>query len=304
MQTIKYIVLLSFLSVKVGFAQITALDTIFGNFLTTDTATYSAPNGGFVSGNNGYGDSEKMQTYFYKVNKALVGALVWYSKLELNTANTQSKIGIKLRKVDSTLVNQPWLIKGPDTLIYEKYHGLSNAVTGTDLKQSLTYYPFDNILFPPPAFSVGIALDSLVAGDTLACQSTKDTISIFFRRSWEKWGTQIGTIFDNWGLNIDFAIFPVYDTLLVFSNGEKVENEYVRVFPNPAQQDLQIQSSFSFNWIKLIDMLGRSVILMDFPSTTNLTLNQLSELKNGSYILVLGLKNQLKSTQIIQIHNR
>lgn len=282
-------------------AQITSLDTLLGNFITIDTLTYNSPNGGYVSGNNGYGDQEKMQTYPFKVNRALIGALVWYSRVELNSLNPNSKIGIRLRRVDSTAVNKPWAIKGPDTIIYEKFHPLTNIVSGTNLLGSLTYYPFDYYLFPPPAYSVGIVLDSLAEGDTLACQSTKDTTGILFRKSWEKWDNQIGTIYDNWGLNIDFAIFPVFDTSLVFSNGKPIESGFVKVFPNPTQNHLQIQSTFQFNWLQLIDMLGRPILRKELQATSTFELQDLQDLSNGSYILVLGFKNQIQSTQIIQI---
>jgi hypothetical protein len=303
MKLTQFTTLLVFFLIHGLSAQVSTLDTVFGNFKTIDTSTYLSPNGGFVSGNNGYGDQEKMQTYPFKSNRALIGALVWYSRVELNSSDDNSKIGIRLRKVDSTAVNKPWSIKGPDTIIYEKYHTLNNIITGTNLFNSLTYYPFDYYLFPPPAFSVGIAFDSLSVGDTLACQSTKDTVGILFRKSWEMWGNEIGTIYDNWGLNIDLAIFPVFDTSLVFSNGKPIETGFVNVFPNPTQQHLNIQASFQFDWIQLIDILGRPVLTTEINPSTIYQIQNLSTLSNGSYILVLGYKDQLKSTQIIQLKN-
>lgn len=298
----RFLILFLFSSLLTPLRAQSSLDTLFGSFLTFDTLTYQSPNGGYVSGNNGYGDDEKMQIYFSKINKALIGVLVWYSRAELNSDDSESKIAIRIRKVDSTQVStNSWIIKGPDTLLYEKYHSLSTITTGPFLKQSLTYYPLDYYIFPSKVFSVGIGLDSLSAGDTLACQTTRDTLVLPFRRSWENWNGTLTPIFDSWGLNIDLALFPVFDTSLVFNVQQNIFSNQWEVFPNPAKEIITIKhdKNEAPEWVSLMDLKGNLVSHQVLNKGKGSSIVDLNDISSGAYLMVAGDKNKILFTSKI-----
>lgn len=73
-------------------------------------------------------------------------------------------------------------------------------------------------------------------------------------------------------------------------------NAQCKVYPNPVNNSLMIETDVTYDHVSVIDLNGVTVINDPHPSTEI----EVSELKNGIYILALGHKNQVSSkTKIV-----
>ena len=69
---------------------------------------------------------------------------------------------------------------------------------------------------------------------------------------------------------------------------KEVDNLKTKVYPNPAQEQVTIESDFQMQQAVVYDLLGKKVLAMDFQKTNTIQLN-VSNLIPGYYLLnILG----------------
>jgi hypothetical protein len=70
---------------------------------------------------------------------------------------------------------------------------------------------------------------------------------------------------------------------------EEVANT-VRLYPNPAQESVTLESEISFERYRIVDCLGREVLFGEFEGIS--TVISINQLLNGQYFLEIPELNQ------------
>lgn len=283
-------------------AQTDTLNTFF-NFNTT--AVIQSPNGGYVSGNNGYGDKEKLQAFIPDTNYSVLGALVWLGTIEQNAVNTaNSRVWLKMRRFDVSPVATVPFVSGPKEVLDSAWFALDSLRADSTYENGWNYLPFNTPVFAGQPYGISLSFENLEPGDTCAIQHSAEDSVLGAGNSWEIWNGNWRRMIDNWGLNIDFAIFPVIDTTL--NAITMLDRMNLDIYPNPTADVLtivlpetligsEVQIAFYTTDGKLAFVADRLIdecrIKIDMKS-----------LQSGAYSLVIFCKNLIGSTQVIVQH--
>ncbi len=216
------------------------------------TGYYGATGGGYVSGNNVYGDREKAQFYslsqlgYYDV-QTLESVLVRFAhKTQTNNAE---EIIVRLYASDTSAFR-------PGTLLATSWPVPLSTITGDG---SLTAFSFIPSVPLPDSFFVSVVLPEL-DGDTLVIQTTQNGCRQFSHWSWEKWQNHTWhTIYQSWILDIDLAIFPVVKRSLTTTGNDPFPEIYL--LPNPAEHyfRLHIGRAELATQVRIVDIWGRTM---------------------------------------------
>lgn len=260
------------------------IDTITDFFQGSTISLYAAPNGGFVSGNNGFNDSEKLQLYNHFQNYSIIGAWVWIGEKIFNSQNIESGIEVVVVHTDSTSSNFPPFIKGPsDSVLATAFYPMSAIVASEFPWFGLNYIEFASPVLIRDGYALGVRFTSLAEGDTLGIITSADGEPNQARRSWERWDGVYGSILDNWGLNIDLAIFPIVDCEL--NNISNLRDwKFIPAFPNPVGNQLNFAVNTAGTCsIKLLDLTGREVLKQQCETLSGIVSIDVSKLNSGTY---------------------
>ncbi len=279
------------------FAQ-TATDTIWDFYNRNDSTLIQSPNGGYVSGTNGYGDSEKLQAFFPFKSYSILGAFVWTGKKVYNSGNPNSRICLKVKNFDTTTVSTYPYFKGIGTTIDSAWFSLSDSNPELSFDSGLKYYSFSSPVLVNSYYALGISFDGLAQDSS---GNLLDSVAVFSsafdsvstpNMSWEKWNGNYKRISDTWGFDIDLALFPVIDSTLNLVS--ELTNLDFSIYPNPANDFIQIQANIPANsTVELIDMFGKVVLKQTVEQNeTRLTLNTQSVL-SGYYLIKVSGKNKI-----------
>ena len=236
-------------------------DTIFDFFQSNGATLIVSPNGGYVSGTNGYGDSEKLQAFYPLRSESVLGAFIWFGSKTYNSLDLQSRLCLKVKSVDTSETNTAPFFRGITNTIDSTWISMADVDTGLTFPNGLQYFAFDSPVLVNSFYAIGLNFDSLARDtsgsllDSIALfNSAKDSVSAV-GMSWEKWNGNYKRIVDTWGFDLDFAIFPVIDTTLNSLN--RIDIEHLTIYPNPCAQ------SFSFNIPKNMKHLSISIMSID-----------------------------------------
>jgi PKD repeat protein len=167
--------------------------------LTGEYSLYLAQDGGYVSGNNSYGDLAKANIFEYGSNSMLTGVLIDFA------VATPGSTMIEIAAWNNTGSNSPGdKIASTEISIGEINQDISNNQT--------TYIPFDPPVMMPSTFYVGVVLPS--GADTVAIFTNTDG-DTQPATAWELWNTNQWFRYDDnnsWGFNLAHAIFPIVDS--------------------------------------------------------------------------------------------
>jgi hypothetical protein len=203
-------------------------DTLWpGDFATGTPTLIGSSNGGFVTGNNGYGDLGKGQQFVISNTMSIEGALLFFGAKQDGAG---SSLSVDLMDLTGTT--------GTTSA------GADQACPGAVLASASVAMAdvdttgFTEVSFTPTSvssdFYVGIEMSGLASGDTLGLVSSSDGEGS--ELSWEKWSDGSWyTLAAAWPLGIDLAIWVLADNSqaasiedLGFFNGVKAI-----VSPNP-----------------------------------------------------------------------
>ncbi|MFN5372250.1 MAG: T9SS type A sorting domain-containing protein [Bacteroidia bacterium] len=296
---------LSVFAVLFAFGASAQTDTLNTFFNFNSTELIQSPNGGYVSGNNGYGDKEKLQAFIPDTNYSVLGALVWMGNIKRNVANpSNSKVWLKMRRFDVSPVATIPFVGGPKEVLDSVSIALDSLRADSTYEAGWNYIPFNAPVFAGQPYGISLSFENLEPGDTCAIRHSAEDSVLGAGNSWEIWNGSWRRMIDNWGLNIDFAIFPVIDTSLnAITMLDRIDLD---IYPNPTADVLNIVlpetviggevqiaayttgGQLAFKTDRLID---ESRITIDAKS-----------LQSGAYTLVIFCKNWRGCAHVIVKH--
>jgi hypothetical protein len=257
-----------------------------------DTGIIVSPNGGWVSGTNGYGDREKHQAFFNTRTYSVLGAIVWIARLDTPSGNPEnSRTWLKLKRLDITTTTTAPFIRGPRETIDSVAFPLSTLQAGDSPETGFNWLPFPTPVLVNQPYTMGLTVFEEIQNDTLALMhSEPDSVSAA-GRSWELYNGRFRRMIDSWGLNIDFAIFPVIDTTLNATNSPASAFD-LTLFPNPTQSVLHLtgfpDSSNDAYDVSLYSADGRHLRNQKLQHNSGTLTLSVDDLTPGIYLIKLS----------------
>lgn len=261
-------------------------DTLANFDVATSTPTiYTAQSGGYVAGQNGYGDISKADIFTNNTANAFVdqAIIVFGVGASSGTGHTANA------NVWNDASGLPGTIIGTKTVTYD----VIAADVTAQLPTIIDFSP--NVNLPIGNFYVGMNFD-YHAGDTLAIVTNLDGETVP-GTAYEEWGQGGGwyaysDASNSWGLDLAHAIFPVVCTSTGLSEVLTPGNTLV-VYPNPS-------ASGNFNFIVPQHNIKDNVLVRVYDMKGAVVFNQ-SIASNGNGIYQLSLPNADKGIYMLEV---
>ena len=203
------------------------IDTLKGVSWTNDTAIGPAlipsVSGGYVCGNNNYGDKQKAQIFTNTLGNVKVeGAIIWFRAKKHDTTSAVSSSS-KIQVSECSLngggtTNTGYITTAPGTV-----NAIENILF-SDIDTGSTYLTGANtIIFAAPAttstdFAISVDFSTLAIKDTVGMISSSQPVAgppgdaMGSEKAWEQWNTGAWhTIRQVWGLDIDLFIWALVE---------------------------------------------------------------------------------------------
>ena len=280
-------------------AQVT--DTLgYAEFLEGTPFLYQSPNGGYAFGTNGYNDVAKAQTYSHDNSFVLRQVLIEFGDVQFESQDSTSSVRVNvydnngfgitsLGQVDSIAPDS--VLAFVDIPVYELQDdgSLTEAVfTGSALVISRR-------------FSVGVDFSNVASGDTVGLVSTTDGDTDTYN-AWEL--TENGDWFTveqpsySWGLQVDFAIFPVIDENDPAGVSDKTALNF-SVYPNPCSDWLKIRCGTREAFTASVhDLSGKKI--SDSSLARENEILDVSRLDPGIYLLSIYSESSVATQRFIK----
>ncbi len=232
------------------------------------TTAYITGTGGYVTGNNSYGDLEKGTLVKHTGNGNVTGALVViYPIFTVSTASFSVKIYSKGTN------NYPGTLLGTSNPV-----SFSSLTTNTGALCSFT--------FPAPVAVSGDFFTSVVlptvTGDTIIVFETSQYCSSPDSLSIEKWSDDTFHYFASaWGFNPALWIGTVVDEIVSVNNNNAIEN--VNVYSSDNKIVVKNNSNTTIKQVAVYNLLGQEVA--NYPVNNNGTFTIDANLPAASYIV-------------------
>jgi hypothetical protein len=286
-------------------------DTLFHGFDTIQPTLFSSPVGGWLSGTNGYKDAIKAQEFqvYDSINYTITDFIFWFAIKSTAFSSDSSKIIYRMYRIDSVQQISSIYFFVPGTNVLADTVNFSQVQAGLNFQDGLNVWTLPS---PTPVF------ENYAVGFDMSLMNAKDSIALFTNNngnpalegfSWEQWQGKWNTISAAWGLNIDFAIFPVVDyTNSGIENQPFIQSLRADIFPNPASgfTTVKVESQLSGTLkIFLYDATGKPVkqlIQSNMVGGTNEYTLDVSNLKAGIYYVEIRCddKNRIFRKLIIR----
>jgi hypothetical protein len=187
------------------------LDTLYNGFENYTPTLFEGPTGGFMNGTNGYGDQAKAQLFFADSSYKVLGAVYWFGYKKRTQPAGQSQVILRMYRRDAIQPVNGVAAPVPGSWHEQKILSLDDVPAGSDLSQSALVWILDTARYVSGAYYFGFDMDLMHPLDTIALFSSDSGQILRSNMSWEKWQGLWNTIENNWGLPVDFAIFPIVD---------------------------------------------------------------------------------------------
>ncbi len=246
----------------------TPTDTLGLNEFFMGTPTLNgSQGGGYVIGNNGYGDEAKAQMYLLTQGTLVEEILFWFGAKEYSSQDANSKVVANVYNADGTGTTTVGTAQpgAPGTVLAS----VNIFIADIDTTGAFTVALLPSPLYVAGDFAVGFDVTTLTAGDTVGCVATADGDAQQSELAWEKWSDNVWhTLFQAWPLDIDIAAWPVIDDNSAsiddqgFFDGIKLGQNQ----PNPAGSETTIQYEIQNNanvTFEMYDVMGRKVLSMN-----------------------------------------
>jgi len=296
---------------------ITRKDTLT---LYTITSTVTANNGGYVTGNNHYGDSAMatfipVDTSLIPIGAQITGVVaVFYRYNNLGTNGTQTisvniytgdtingptttttTIGTGTATTTATVIAAPIATATASLAAISAIIPVSNAVDSAVIPILSSNYqvPYlfsfaTPIIAPDSGFFISLTLPTII-GDTVVLLCTRnDSSNANYAWDYGVNGWRAYSNSNDWTLYTSLTLFPVicYQPARI----EQVTgiNNQVAVYPNPAKDILNVDCLISneITEITLIDLLGNT-IYHSTPNTQHTIIN-VADLNAGVYFITIA----------------
>lgn len=262
------------------------------NFQATDTLVlFDDPDGGYVSGQNSYGDIAKAEIYTGIGSGGTVGSvLILFGAASAANATDTFTVNI-------------WDGSGgsPGNIL------ASTNYTYQMAEDDVSSLSISVVNFPGPAnvgstFFAGVAFD-YAAGDTIAIVNSND-LSVVPATAWELFADGVTWVpyddADSWGLTVSNVIIPVVCGTTGFSN-VAFDNKFA-VYPTIASDRLNLLMAPAEDnvTIRLTDLSGGIVLSASYNTRSNHTGTiDVSQLASGTYFVSMSAGKHISTKKII-----
>lgn len=271
-------------------------DTLDSHFVQATPTLYASPNGGYASGNSGYGETAKLQEFHLKKDAYTVaGFLYWFArKSELAPASDSSALIFIWHDLDSgaTVYDSNRVV--PHSVFERDTVLLSNIDTSSVFGTALFYWE----VTPREVnrnYAAGFLFHRLAEGDTIALWSSTDGDPPRKGQSWEFWNGAWRPILHTWNLDIDLAVFPVLDLSTGF---EETEIIGLSIFPNPVVSALHLRRKNGIQVpgkVKILSINGALVDEAEWPANVEELQLNTEKWPSGTLLLVTELGGKVEN---------
>lgn len=290
-------------------------DTLKGYSWTNGAAVgptvLAASGGGYVCGNNKYGDKQKAQVFSNSIVNLLVeGALIWFPvKQSDNGSSAGSKIMVKEYSLNGNgMSNSGFITNAPGTVNATTDVLFSAVDTGSTFASGVNTVLFSSPVAVTGNFAIGVDFTALTVGDTvgIVCSTPGDAAGN--DQSWEQQSDNTWHSFlQSWPLDVDLFIWALVDNTAglgeqQFVNGLRMEG----YFPNPAAECTNVHYALENSAdlsLAIFDANGKLVLSKELgkqPAGKGGILLETEQLDNGIYYCALTAgKARLASKLII-----
>ena len=251
---------------------------------------YLAQAGGYVSGNNYYGDLAKANFYnSFDNQKKITSVILWFG---VAVGNNNTNIPVCVWKNDGSNGAPGTIISCVNTTI--------GTIKNDVQSQSPTVVSFSTPVTVSTPFYVGIKLPT-TTGDTVALYA----VDVQLNMAWEQWSDQVWYPYDHqdsWGISQKLAIYPIM-CLPTFAENYAANN-LIFVNPNPVISDFEIYAP-KFNsskvTIQITDLYGKLILNEEKTIENNKLHINIEYFKQGLYILKLKTNNEIFVLKITKV---
>jgi PKD repeat protein len=261
-----------------------------GSVQTCDTLHYPMPGtpvlysdqgGGYVAGNNSYGDLIKAE-YFatYAPYTEIEAVYLWFGKVTDGGSTTNITINV---------YNNGGTSGAPGTVIGTATVPMSTLLTNFNAS-AMTGVAFASPITITGPFYIGVVLPQS-PGDTLAFVSNTDG-DTSPGTAWEQFsdGTSwyaMSVSGTSWGINVSLGIFPIVCTATV-STPENSNLENVVIYPNPANDVLNINMiNYGKGNVKVDIYNAMGELVKSINSTSQMLQVDMTDQSSGVYYVTL-----------------
>lgn len=192
-----------------------AIDTIAPPIISvsgTVPSLLGAQGGGFVAGNNGYGDIAKGQTLNITGSANVIGIGAWIGAKVQTDGSPNSVIAFNLYPATGTgTASTGPVATAPGAVIASSNLAIADVDTTSAGSGGFAWVSVAPTLVSD-AFVVALNFTGLAAGDTVGIIHTADGVSSGIDQSWEQWNDNSWHTFaEAWPLDIDLYMFAIID---------------------------------------------------------------------------------------------
>ena len=251
----------------------------------TGTATiYGVPaanGGGYVSGNNGYGDKAKADYFATYSPYTIINSVYLGFGVAKHTGSTTN--------ITINVWNNSGTSGAPGTIIGTTTVPLATIVTNTTNSQA-TLATFTTPITITGPFYIGVMLPT-ITGDTLAL-ATNTNGNTNPGTGWEmnsggSWYAYSDAT-NSWGVNVSNTIFPIVCTTGVGIEESSTNN--ILIYPNPANDVLNIDlANYGNNKVdvEIFNSIGGLIKSIENKSMSPMMKIDLADVKSGIYYIII-----------------
>ncbi len=266
--------------------------------------------GNYAAGTNFYGDLAKAQEFNLTSRKNVGKVLFYFAAKKKVAPDSLSYLMVNIYELNGSGLASPLTSKAcPGTILHSRKLLLDSidTIAGHFTTVNFDWAPTGDSIFD---FAVGFDMSHLDTADRVGLYSTKDSSANKSQRSWEK--QQDGkwyTMLRSWPLDIDFAIFPVVDTLVVgIPSNQAGAATFIQASPNPANETVTLHYSLKEEGpmdVKFFDNNGNLVysqkIINPNVGKATLVINT-TKLPAGVYSYSVQTHSTFQSKKLVIIH--
>lgn len=290
----------NYINISTGGGGSTDCDTIWlpAADLNSTWTLYGSQGGGYISGTNGYGDLAKAQAYTPSNNPVYIDDIIVYFGDIVNTSgNANSAVAFVIYDMDGPGVTTGGNVNNaPGTPLVAGTIPVSQLITTGPM---LIGMPSTTTITGP--YAVGVDFSLLSPGDSVGVVSTTDGDAGGAELSWEEWDTGAWhTLLEAWPIDIDLVLIPIECPQLPVGIETRVELSDFSVFPNPANDVLNIFSDASPTKIMRLNIINATgqLISQTTVNSPKLTID-VAGLAGGIYFAQLASSEKTRTLKFI-----
>lgn len=286
----------------------TPTDTLYpyGIENATGLTLYGSEGGGFVTGNNGYGDIAKAQAFAVAISYKVEAALIWVGAKKI--VGTAGNLVVSINNCTGAGTATTGAVNNaPSTQLSSVTISMLDIDTTGDL--TVATFPSPVIVASEYAIVLSFATASF-GNDTIGIVSCMSGDPGTTETSWEKWNDNSWhTLAEGWAaadLTLDMVILPVVDQSTAgIESHDFFDGIKFSAYPNPAANNTKIHYELA-NQAKvqmdIIDITGKIVMTIDEGNQTrgqHSVSVSTEKMNSGSYFISLKADGKRLTKRLI-----